>query len=364
MAIYTRPDHKNWIIEFTVDGKRFRRSSGTPHRRAAERLEEKWREEVHQGKHRLAKPVPMTLSAAVDRYYATVTALKPSRERTKKAERCALDILVRQLGPQTRLEVIDAATITQWRDDLLASHKAAATVNRYLATLRAILNRARRDWNALAEVPRFALLPLNNTRYRFLNEDEERAILAASAPHLRDLIVFLIDTGARMSEALELTWGDVDLDGLSTGVRFMRTKSGVPRRVPLTTRVQDTLRRLRKGQGHPSGRVFLFRPNGRSEAVPYKQPHGAWKSALRRAGVDPDLRIHDLRHTFASRLVSRGVPLFDVSKLLGHQTMAMTMRYAHLAPDAYEAAIAKLEPCPSKDGVPLRVVGRAGRCGG
>ena len=64
---------------------------------------------------------------------------------------------------------------------------------------------------------------------------------------------------------------------------------------------------------------------------------------MRKAGVDHGLRLHDLRHTFASRLVSRGVPIFDVSKLLGHQSITMTMRYAHLAPIAFENAIEQLE---------------------
>ncbi len=77
--------------------------------------------------------------------------------------------------------------------------------------------------------------------------------------------------------------------------------------------------------------------------MPFRNPFASWKTALRNAGVDPTTRIHDLRHTFASRLVSKGVPIFDVSKLLGHKSITMTMRYAHLAPEAFESAIAKLE---------------------
>ncbi len=89
--------------------------------------------------------------------------------------------------------------------------------------------------------------------------------------------------------------------------------------------------------------VFLYRRPGASIAVPFRNPFGSWKAALRNAAVDPTTRIHDLRHTFASRLVSRGVPIFDVSKLLGHKSITMTMRYAHLAPEAFESAIEKLE---------------------
>ena len=78
------------------------------------------------------------------------------------------------------------------------------------------------------------------------------------------------------------------------------------------------------------------------KAKPFSRPHKAFSAACERAGI-ADFRIHDARHTFASRLVMKGVPLLDVSKLLGHSSLAMTMRYAHLAPDAYDAAISKLE---------------------
>ena len=78
------------------------------------------------------------------------------------------------------------------------------------------------------------------------------------------------------------------------------------------------------------------------KAKPFSRPHRAFYSACIRAGIR-DFRIHDTRHTFASRLVMKGVPLLEVSKLLGHSSLAMTMRYAHLAPAAYDAAIARLE---------------------
>jgi integrase len=78
------------------------------------------------------------------------------------------------------------------------------------------------------------------------------------------------------------------------------------------------------------------------KAKPFCRPHRAFYSACERAGI-ADFRIHDTRHTFASRLVMKGVPLFEVSKLLGQASLRMTMRYAHLAPEAYDAAISKLE---------------------
>ncbi|MDQ2106788.1 site-specific integrase, partial [Azospirillum isscasi] len=106
---------------------------------------------------------------------------------------------------------------------------------------------------------------------------------------------------------------------------------------------------------------YFMNPNGRGRVVrhrlrndrlrevkngakvkPYRNPHGAWYKATADARLD-DLNLHDLRHTFASRLVMRGVPLLTVSKLLGHATIQMTMRYAHLAPDAFDVAISALD---------------------
>ncbi len=345
MPVYKQPNSNNWLIEFMIDGRRYRRSSGTNIKRKAQRIEEMWRQEIHSGKHGIGAAEPLTLGEAVDRYLKTVIQPKHSREKTKKSEGYALDIIVRAFGAQTRIDRIQASDIARWRDRLIAEGRAAATVNRYLALLRAVLNRAHSDWNALQVVPAFRLLPLNNKRHRYLTAGEERGILDVSPPHLRNLIIFLVDTGARLSEALDVTWSDLDLNGTHrSSVTLVRTKNGHPRRIPLTKRSQTMLRDLRANQDNlDQQRVFLYRAPGTSTAVPFRRCDVSWKTALRTADVDPTTRIHDLRHTFASRLVSKGVPIFDVSKLLGHKSITMTMRYAHLAPEAFESAIEKLE---------------------
>ncbi len=142
-----------------------------------------------------------------------------------------------------------------------------------------------------------------------------------------------------------MTWSDLDLESdHRSSVTLLHTKNGLPRRIPLTTRSYRMLLRLRAEQSDLNQHaVFLYSAPGSSTAVPFRKCGSSWKTALRNAGVDPTTRLHDLRHTFASRLVSRGVPIFDVSKLLGHKSITMTMRYAHLAPEAFESAIEKLE---------------------
>ena len=235
----------------------------------------------------------------------------------------------------------------------MAERKAPATVNRSRATIKAILNKAKDEWGTLAVVPTIKLLPLDNARYRWLTEDEEARLLPACAPHLRDLVVFLIDTGARLREATMLTWSDVDLDRQPrAAVRFMETKSGKPRGVPRSNRAEAMPRRLKADCPEDENRVFLYRPVGRGgvgddetsrgRPVPFNNPFGTWDTARKRVGLE-DVNLHDLRHTFASRLVMRGVPLLTLSKLLGHASIQMTMRYAHLAPDAYDTAVDLLE---------------------
>ena len=168
MPVYKQPNSKNWLIEFKVDGKRFRRSSGTNIKRKAKRLEEKWRQEIHDGKHQIGGIKTLTIEEAADRYFKTVIQPKTSREKTKKSERCCLNVIVRNFSPKTPLDAIQSADIALWRDQMLSNELAPATANRYLATLRAILNRAHSEWGALKILPKFHLLPLQNNGWESL----------------------------------------------------------------------------------------------------------------------------------------------------------------------------------------------------
>jgi integrase len=289
----------------------------------------------------------MRLGEALERYFRTVIEAR-NRPKAAAREKYLLGRIQRDLGADTLLPSLTAYRIADFSDRLLREGRAPATVNRHLAVLKAVLRKAERDWGALQKVPSIQLFRLRNQRYRWLTKAEENRLLEASAEHLRDLLTFLLDTGARLSEATSLTWRDVQVDREPRGmVKFMDTKSGLPRSVPLTRRTQEVLRCLRRSCPEGEQRVFLHRQRGPKhgtprKAKPFNRPYAAFYTACARAGVS-DFRIHDARHTFASRLVTRGVPLLEVSKLLGHSTLTMTMRYAHLAPDAYDAAIAKLE---------------------
>ena len=187
MPIYKQSNSPNWLIEFSVDGKRYRRSSGTTNRRLAGRIERKLRQDAHGGAFDVGEVVEMNLSEATARYLKTAILPKPSLERTKKSEAYALDAIVRAFGSHRRIRRISSGDVAAWRDQMVAEGKAARTVNRYLAILRAVLNRAHTEWNALSKVPTFKLVPLNVLRDRYITMDEEQKILANSYPHLKPL---------------------------------------------------------------------------------------------------------------------------------------------------------------------------------
>ena len=155
-------------------------------------------------------------------------------------------------------------------------------------------------------------------------------LLDAAAHHLRPLLAFAMDTGGRRSELLKLDWLNVDLD--RKVVIFTETKNGEDRTVRLTERALDVLKALGPMKLGP---VFTFNGN------PIKDVKGAFDTARRAAGKE-DSRFHDLRYTFASRLVQKGVPIYDVMHLTGHKSMAMVQRYAHLAPGYQDRAIEAL----------------------
>jgi integrase len=167
--------------------------------------------------------------------------------------------------------------------------------------------------------------------------------LKACPAYLRNLVLFYLDTGARHDEGVSLTWDRVNLvkEGRSS-VTFTNTKNGKVRTVPLPMRTAALFKRLRPKDTRKQPRVFLWTPPGEKKAVPFSDPKKSWETA-RTAAKLVGLRIHDLRHTYASKLIKRRVPLYEVSKLMGHSSIRMTERYAHLVQEQLESAVAVLD---------------------
>ena len=245
--------------------------------------------------------------------------------------------ILRALG-NVPLSAVDQEAVARVARTILQDGAMPSTVRRgVIVPIKAVLNHAAdRGW---CDAPRFKSPQQPAGRTRFLVPDEVERLIAASAPHIRPLVIFLVGTGARMSEALELEWRDVDLVG--GRAIFWRTKNGHRRVSVLPPVAVLQLSRL----PDRAGRVFRLR-NGAAFVDADRQYGGqiktAWRGALRRSGLDADLTPHDLRHTWASWQLAIDKSALAMVKLReagGWSSVALVERYAHLMPEGQQEAI-------------------------
>jgi integrase len=197
----------------------------------------------------------------------------------------------------------------------------------------------RLDANAL---PQFELFKEKNQRIRWLTDEEEVRLMASAPAYLRPLLFVAIHTGLRRGELLDLRWNDVDVVGENIHVR--KSKSGKGRYVSIDSDVVRMLSGL-KAAWRERLRARVVRQSEANGFV-FSAPRGGvmsnlnrvWYPLLERTELQ-GLHFHDLRHTYGSRLVMLGVPIYTVQKLMGHKKIEMTMRYAHLAPGHLRAAV-------------------------
>ena len=200
------------------------------------------------------------------------------------------------------------------------------------------------DWSmapesALKSVHKVKLFKVDNARTRFLSDTEIRELLAAcdhvrtfkngkmeikKQDHLKPLIVFALNTGCRREEIFSLKWEQVDLK--HGFISLNRTKNGERRQIPINDTLREMLQRRVRRLDVPF--VFYDQETGKR----FTDCKRSFTTACRKAGI-LDFHFHDLRHTFASHLVMAGVDLTTVSRLMGHKSLTMTLRYSHLAPN-------------------------------
>jgi len=326
MQLYKRKGSpKWWATWYDRDGERHRQSSGTADRKLAEALASKWVQEGFMEEHFGKKP-DLPFSEILLRYAKALKRnspehfMKNNRYRIKFLAERFRDYNVSDMTYHAIQEFVDE------RMETVSSGMALMDVS----YIKAAINKARRE-EITDFVPNFPRIKPSRPRNRWLTAREEERLLQATQPHLRQLIRFAVDTGGRRSELFRLDWRAVDMD--NRRITFVHTKNGEDRNVRLCERAYQTLKEL--GPKH-SGAVFTFKGNAINSVKT------SFENARQKAGIE-DFRFHDLRHTFASRLVQGGVPLYNVMHLTGHKSLEMVQRYAHLAPDFQEGAIAVLD---------------------
>lgn len=353
MHVYKRTGSKFYHFRFTLDGIRYRKSSGLADRKAAITAAAKFRLDLVERKSgiRRQKAAPM-FKDAVSVYLEWSRQHHAEHPNTTRRYETACKPLLAFFG-RMRIDAITPEEIERYKSHRLnAGGKRGtgsgevretgrglkpATVNRELACLKALFNHfIRQDIIDRNPVSRVRLLAENNEQMRVLSHDEEALYLAAASPLLHDVAVMMLETGMRPDEVFRIEAGNVNL---TAGYVFNpRGKTNAARRkIPLTARAAETLRRR---AGEASGR-FLF-PFDSDPDRPMTNANNAHARALKKSGLDY-FRLYDLRHTFATRAAMAGTDLVTLAALLGHSKIQMVMRYAHPTADHQASAIRRLE---------------------
>jgi integrase len=311
-----------------VDGIRHAKSTGITNRRTAERIDQRFKEELNLARMGVVEPKPeMAFSELAARFLADGSPRPYHIDRLK--------LLLPYWGT-TEIGRITKADAREYR---VYRHKTKknlsdTTVNRDLEALRHMLFWAVDEGILLSNPLSHVLMVRERRKPRLmLTIPEEDKLLAAAASHLRSIIVAALDSGMRRGEILTERWEHVDFSRRILYVTHSKTAGGEAREIPLTERLLADLAARRK----PEGIVFTF------DEQPISRIKTAWKGALRRAGLRY-FRFHDLRHAFNTRLLEAGVQQEIRKALMGHSSGAeVNSIYTHVEIGLKREAIEKLE---------------------
>jgi len=317
MALYNREGI--WWVDIYHKGKRVRKSAETEIRQDAQHFHDQLKHELWSQKQ--IKSIPnKTWMDAVVRWLEESTHKRSLQ--TDKIHLTWLDQFLRSKN----LADIDRDLIESIAKKKEKMKVSLTTVNRILELIRAILNRAQKEWGWLETPPIIRMRKVENKRIRWLTKEEANKLIKELPPHLKEMASFTLATGLRESNVTQLKWSEVDLDKKHALIHAdkSKTKRSIP--VPLNKQAMTILKE-QKGKNA----VYVFTYQG--EPVTRCNNH-AWKKALIRAGIS-DFRWHDLRHTWASWHVQNGTPLHELQQLGGWSNYEMVLRYAHLSSEHF-----------------------------
>src|SRR5213080_1421018 len=325
-TIYKRGN--SWCVGFTVNGRRVRETVG-PNKKIAQKVLSLRMTQVLEDRYfppnrQLGRMPFKDLQMYLERAGPLLKSIRTERNRVLAWAR---EFGSRPLGQITRTE------IEAWRRERMSKCRPA-TINCDLSRLRHMLNLAV-EWELLEESPMQGIkfLRENNARTRYLSlEESQRLIASCMAPHIRALVTVALHSGMRLGEILDLHWYDLDF---ASGFILVRdSKNGESRHVPMDATLFALFRAYPRRPG--TDLVFSSRCGGRIVDV-----RTGFQNACKRAELT-DLHFHDLRHTFASQFVMAGGDLYILKEILGHKSITMTQRYAHLSPSYKIKAIDRM----------------------
>lgn len=297
---------------------------------------------IREGRHfKTVEAKKHTLGDLVDRYIESVLPTKPKAYRTQ--QEMQLRWWKKEIGYKILADV-SPPLIAECRDKLLREstvrgvQRSPATTVRYLAALSHAFTVAINEWQWLEHSPLSKIKKPTEPRgrVRYLNDDERELLLQAcresDSPLLYPMTVLAITTGMRHGEIAKMQWKDVDFERET--IILHETKNGERRVAPLVGLSRDLLRELSRVRRIDNLYVFPSEQSGNPANL--RRP---WNAAIKKAGIE-DFHFHDLRHTAASYLAMNGATLAEIAEVLGHKTLSMVKRYAHLS-EAHTASVVK-----------------------
>lgn len=271
-----------------------------------------------------------TLGELIDRYLRDVLPRKPKaiKDQTKQLGWWKSQLGHLFLGDVTPSIVADARDRLAAEPDRYGRKRSPATVVRYLAALSHVFTVAQTEFEWTQENPvKLTKKPREaRGRVRFLTDEERERLLQVcrgKSAHLYAVVVLALSTGMRRGEVLGISWDDVDL--VRGQLVLHETKNGERRAVPLAGHALAVMKDLARCRRLGTRLVFPGTDPQRPIDI-----RTAWEGALEEAGIS-DFRFHDLRHSAASYLAMNGASLAEIAAVLGHKTLAMVKRYAHLS---------------------------------
>lgn len=321
-----------WWMSYTINGKRLRESTEYSDRKAAGLVlskvqvaikESKWFGKVKEVK----TPFPMAIAEFMTLY-------SKQRKVSWTDDETVLNKFSKFLGPEVCLQDVDRLKVEQFQNHLLSKSLTKARVNRYTAALKCFFNRCI-DWGKIKANPvkGIKLYP-EGMRVRYLEMGQIQTLLEECSPRLRPIVLTALLTGLRKSDIFKMRWQDIDFENRK--INICQSKTGNPITINMSKALAGLLKEIPQDADCPY--VFNYRGKPLNQ---FGWTRLDFLAATKAAGLT-DFRFHDLRHTFATQQRFLGRDLTVVKELLGHKSIRMTLRYAHVKPAELEEAVDQL----------------------
>lgn len=335
MSIVRRGNSKYWYIQFQLNGEMHIRSARTTSKKTAEQMEVEWKAQLHAQHYRGRKP-RISLADAFQQYKLSKRGVASYANLLAQES-----VLFRLLPVRKYIDELTAHDMERFKQARINEGAGPEIIKYGLLLIRGTWKFTKKLGFQVSDIE-FPTVKIPKVPLRYLTSDEEARLLRELAPDREgpglkpmaerseelkrvmqdafDLVVLLLDTGARYSEIANIEWQRIDL--AERAISLWRSKVENETVLYMTDRVFDVLSRRENSK---SGRYVFSNRDG--EARGYCTQ--SIRKAILRAGLQ-NVRVHTLRHTHASRLVQNGMSVYEVREILGHSDIKTTMRYAHL----------------------------------